>query len=418
MDGGTGGDWRMSTPFPDRSDSIDAVLDALRQAKSGDVNWRAGRTNLYVQFGGDDVLEVSRRAADLFFSENAHGTAAFPSVQKLEDDVVAWMLALVGAGPMGDGCLTASGSESILLALRTARDWARARRPDLAVPRIIVPRSAHPAFDKAAGFLGLEVTRVPLRADYRADVAAMEALICPRTILVAGSAPQFGHGVVDPIAEIALLALRHNLWMHVDACIGAMIAPFVRAAGGIVPVFDFQIDGVRSISADLHKYGFAAKGVSAVLFRHRCWRPAYRFEFDDWPIGSYASGGLAGTRPAAPIASAWAVMRYLGRDGYTRIAREILGASRQLLDGLRGIEGVAPLCEPDLPVLAWRTPDLPLRSIAAAMTRRGWFVRTMLRPEAVHLGMLSMHQVPVVDEYLAAVRASVAEVRAEVGERK
>lgn len=401
----------VSAIFPPRGDSAEGVLAALRAAKASDVDWRAGRTNLYVQFGGDDVLEVSRRAADLYFSENAHGTAAFPSVQQLQADVVAWMLELVGAGPMGDGCLTASGSESILLALRTARDWARARRPDLSVPRIVVPRSAHPAFDKAAGFLGLEVVRVPVRADYRADVAAMAAAICPRTILVAGSAPQFGHGVVDPIADIAALAVRHNLWMHVDACIGAMIAPFVRAAGGAVPAFDFHIDGVRSISADLHKYGFAAKGVSAVLFRHRCWRPAYTFEFDDWPIGSYASSGLAGTRPAAPIASAWAVMRYLGRDGYTRIAREILGATRRLLDGLASIEGVEPLCEPDLPIVAWRTPGLPVREVAAALTRRRWFVRTMLRPEAVHLGMLSMHQVPVVNEYLETVREAVAEVR-------
>ena len=402
----------MSTCFPERGEPGDAVLAALRETKVGDVDWRSGRTNLYVQFGGDDVLDVARRAADLFFSENAHGAAAFPSVQRLQADIVSWMLELVGAGQHGDGALTASGSESILLALRTARDWARARRPDLAVPRIVVPRSAHPAFDKAAGFLGLEVTRTPLRADYRADVKAMEACICPRTILVAGSAPQFGHGVVDPITEIAALAVRRNLWMHVDACIGAMIAPFVRRAGGTVPAFDFQIDGVRSISADLHKYGYAAKGVSAVLFRHRCWRPSYVYEFDDWPIGSYVSSGLAGTRPAAPIASAWAVMRYLGRDGYTRIAGEIMGASRRLLDGLAAIDGVAPVCEPDLPIVAWRTPELPLRTVAAAMTRRGWFVRTMLRPEAVHLGMLSLHQAPVVDDYLAGVRAAVAEVRA------
>lgn len=193
----------MSASFSEPGESCAAVLSALQEAKARDVDWRGGRTNLYVQFGGDDVLEVARRAADLYFSENAHGVAAFPSVQQLQADVVAWLLELTSAGPLGDGCLTASGSESILLALRAARDWARARRPDLVVPRILVPRSAHPAFDKAAGFLGLEVTRVPLGPDYRADVAAMAALVCPRTILVAGSAPQFGHGVVDPIPGLA-----------------------------------------------------------------------------------------------------------------------------------------------------------------------------------------------------------------------
>ncbi len=400
------------SPFPIQGIDAEAVLDALRAAKSDDVDWHAGRTNLYVQFGGDDVLRVAKAASELYYSENAHGTAAFPSVGRLQADVLDWLLALVGAGPSADGCFTASGSESILMSLKAARDWARGRRPDLAFPKAVVPQSAHPAFEKAGGILGMEIVRAPIGPDFRADVAAMEALICPRTILVAGSAPQFGHGMVDPIGDIAALGLRHNLWVHVDACIGALIAPFARLAGARIPAFDFSVEGVRSISADIHKYGFGAKGASAALFRHRCWRPSYAFEFDDWPIGSYASVGLAGTRSAAPIAAAWAVMRYLGQDGYTRIAADILDTTRRLREGLGAIEGVRlVVSEPDLPILAWRVEDAAIGDVAAGMVGRGWFVRPMARPAAIHMGMITMHQAPVVDAYLADVAGVVSALR-------
>ena len=398
--------------FPTQGRAAAEVLQDLENAKIGDVDWRSGRTNLYVQFGGDDVLDVAKEASRIFFSENAHGTGAFPSVVRLQADVLDWLLHLVNAGPFGDGCFTASGSESILMALKVARDWARDRRPDIGFPNFIVPQSAHPAFDKAGSLLGIEIVRAPIGSDFRADVAAMESLICPRTIGLAGSAPQFGHGVVDPIGQIADLANRKNLWLHVDACIGALIAPFARRAGALVPEFDFKIDGVRSISADIHKYGFSAKGASAALFRHRSWRPYYAFEFDDWPIGSYASVGLAGTRPAAPIAAAWAVMRYLGEEGYTRIAAQIVEISARLQAGLGAIEGVELVGKPDLPVLAWRVPGQTIDGIVAEMSKRGWFVRPMARPAAIHMGMITLHQGPAIEPYLADVAEVVAALRA------
>lgn len=398
--------------------AAEAVLGQLHAAKAKDVDWRSGRTNLYVQFGGDDVLDVAKKASDLYFSESAHGVAAFPSVARLQAEVLDWLLDLTQAGPNADGCLTGSGSESILTSMKAARDWARARRPDGTVFKVVIPQSAHPAFDKAGAYLGLEVVRAPIRPDRRADAAAMEALICSRTIMLGASAPQFGHGVVDPIEEIGALAVRRNLWLHVDACIGALIAPFLRAHGLEVPAFDFSIEGVRSISSDLHKYGFGAKGASAALFRHKCWRPFYSYEFDDWPVGSYATVGLAGTKPAGPIAAAWAVMRYLGREGYERIAGDILGIWRRLEDGLEAIDGVELVCKPDLPILAWRMPGVPIDAVAAAMTRRGWFVRPMAQPAAIHVGMITLHQGPAVDVYLDSVRECAAALRCPIGTRE
>ena len=397
--------------FPTEGMDAAQVLESLRAAKAGDVDWRSGRTSLYVQFGGDDVLEVAKQASQIFFSENAHGVAAFPSVVRLQADVLAWLLDLVSGGPFADGCFTASGSESILMSLKAARDWARDRRPDLAVPKIVVPQSAHPAFDKAASILSLEIVRAPIGSDYRADLGAMEALICPRTILLAGSAPQFGHGVIDPITGIAALGLKYDLWIHVDACIGALFAPFAKLAGATLEPFDLSVEGVRSISADLHKYGFSAKGASAALFRHRCWRPYYSFEFDDWPIGSYGSVGLAGTRSAAPIAAAWAVMRYLGETGYTRIATEILRIAARLREGLAAIDGVEVVGKPDLPILAWAVPGVPVGRVATAMEKRGWFIRTMARPAAIHMGMITLHQGSATEAYLADVAAVASELR-------
>lgn len=397
--------------FPVNGTQAPNVLEELLNAKTADVDWRSGRTNLYVQFGGDDVLDLAKQASQLFFSENAHGIAAFPSVGRLQSDVLDWMLDLVSAGPFADGCFTASGSESILMSLKAARDWARSRRSNLTIGKVIVPRSAHPAFEKAGNILGLEIVRAPQRSDFRADVGAMEKLICDRTIALGGSAPQFGQGVVDPIADIAVLAQKHDLWLHVDACIGALIAPFARLAGASIPEFDFKIDGVRSISADLHKYGFGAKGASAALFRHKCWRSSYAFEFDNWPIGSYASVGLAGTRSAAPIAAAWAVMRYLGQDGYTRIAREILKITDRLRSGLSAIEGIELVGNPDLPIIAWRANGVRNDDVAHELTKFGWFVRPMANPAAIHMGMISLHQGPAVEKYLSDVTSLMVKLR-------
>ncbi len=398
-------------PIPPKGSAATEVLAELQSAKRHDLDWHSGKTNFYVQFGGDDVLQVARDAANLYFSENAHSAKAFPSLRQLQDDVLGWVLSLLGASSESDGCFTASGSESIFVAMKVARDWARARNPFIGVPKVIIPRSAHPAFDKAGANLGMEVVRVPLGADYRADVDAIAERICTRTVMLGASAPQLPHGVIDPIEAIAELAINRNLWLHVDACIGAMIAPFARAIGVAVPRFDFSVAGVRSISADLHKYGFAAKGASAILFRHHCWKPLYTFEFDDWPIGTYTSTLLAGTRPGGPIASAWAVIRYLGEEGYTRIAREIFGARDRLLDGFEKIEGIRPVCRPDLSVLAYSSENVAIPALAAEMEKRSWLVKTMVDPAAVHLGMLTMHQVPVVDEYLSDLEDIIGQIR-------
>jgi glutamate/tyrosine decarboxylase-like PLP-dependent enzyme len=366
---------------------------------------------LYVHYAGEDVLAVAKEASQRFFSENALGPKAFPSLKKFEDDVVDWTLDLLHAPQNATGVMTSGGTESLFLALATARDWARATRASITKPEIVVPASAHPAFDKAAHYLGLDVKRLPLRDDFRADVDAMAAAITSNTILVAGSAPAFPHGVIDPIPRIAALARERGLWCHVDACVGGFLAPFVKRAGYAVSDFDFAIEGVTSISADLHKYGFTAKGASLLLLADGAMRKYLEFDFDNWPRGRYKSSTFRGTRPGGAIASAWAVMRYLGLEGYTRIARTTMEGRDRLIAGLEALDGFHVVGEPELSVMGYGATGIDIDAVAQELGERGWFVSGMASPPGIHMGMLSPAHAAVVDEYLADLRAAFAAVR-------
>ena len=401
-----------SARFPETSLAAEAVFAEMEDARSNDVDWRRGRLGLYVHFGGEDVLEVAKEAYRRFFSENALGPKAFPSLRKFEDDIGAWTADLLNAGPDATGVVTSGGTESIFLAVKTARDHARVERPAVKEPEIVAPVSAHPAFDKAAHYLCMKVQRVPLRADFRADVPAMAAAITPNTIMVVGSAPSFPHGVIDPIDDIAALARRRDLWMHVDACVGGFLAPFVRRLGYPVPPFDFAVEGVRSMSADLHKYGFTAKGASVMLLRDQALRRHLIFEFDNWPRGKYAAPTFTGSRPGGAIAAAWAVMRYLGIEGYMRIAQQIMGARDRMMKGIAAIDGLYVVGTPELSVMGYGARDIDIFAVAEQLTQKGWFVSTMSEPPGVHMGMPTLAHVAIVDEYLGDLAAAVAVVRA------
>ena len=383
----------------------------MEAARTQDVDWRRGRVGLYVHYAGDDVLAVAKEASQRFFSENALGPKAFPSLKKFEDEVVDWSLDLLNAPTAATGVMTSGGTESLFLALAAARDWARATRPSVTKPEIVIPWSAHPAFDKAAHYLGLMVRRTPLRDDFRADVDAMAAAVTPSTILIAGAAPALPHGVIDPIASIAQIARRHELWCHVDACVGGFMAPFVKRAGYAVSGFDFGIDGVTSMSADLHKYGFTAKGASLLLLSDRALHKYLVFDFDNWPRGHYSSATFRGTRPGGAIASAWAVMRYLGIEGYTRIARRTMEGRDRLIAGLDALDGFHVIGQPELTVMGYGANDIDIDAVAQQLGERGWFVSGMASPPGIHMGMLSPAHTAVVDEYLADLNSAVDAVR-------
>ncbi len=257
----------------------------LAQAGRNDVDWRGGRVPMFIHYAGDDVLEVAKQAYLMYFSENGLGLRAFGSLERFESEVVGMGLGLLHGGALARGAMTTGGTESIFLAVKAARDQALQRRPGIGVPQIVMAASAHPAFDKAAHFMGLEPVRTPLREDFTADPDAIAHAITPRTVMVVGSVPAFPHGVVDPIAEIASVASAQGIWMHVDACVGGYFAPFAQQLGVSLPDWDFAVPGVTSISADLHKYGYTAKGASTLFFRDADGFAGMGWYFDKWPRG-------------------------------------------------------------------------------------------------------------------------------------
>lgn len=392
---------KQGTPWPE-------LERRMSEARVHDVDWAAGRAAVFVHNAGEDVLEVAKKAFLMFFSENGLGPHAFPSLAKFESEVVGMGLSLMSGGPDARGAMTTGGTESIFLAVKAARDRALAEGKTVGTPEIVLARSAHPAFDKAAHFLGLRTVRLPLRPDFTADPAAMADAVGSNTVMLVGSAPAYPHGVMDPVAEIAAIAAAKGIWMHVDACVGGYIAPFARMLGRPVEAFDFSVPGVTSISADLHKYGYTAKGASTLFFRDEASFGHMRYAFDNWPRGQYMTNTLVGTRAGGAIAAAWAVMNYLGQEGYLRVTQRLLDTRQAFEDGLTKL-GMSIWGRPELSIFAWGSASHDIGAIGQGLSRRGWLVGYLNEPKGIHL-MLNMTHEAVVDQYVADVAAVLEEL--------
>jgi glutamate/tyrosine decarboxylase-like PLP-dependent enzyme len=399
--------------LPERGRSWDALRDEMLSFGTGDADWRSGRTAVYVFHPGDDVLEVAKQAYALYQSENALGPAAFPSLRRMESEVVSMGLGLLH-GPEGAcGNMTSGGTESILMAVKTCRDQARARGVDTNGAEIVVPRSAHLAFDKAAHYLGMKMVRMPVASDLRADVAGMADAISDRTLMLVGSAPCFPYGLIDPIEALSELALARGLWLHVDACVGGYFAPFARMNGIDVPSFDFALPGVASISADLHKYGYAAKGASTIFHRSEAQRAFQIFVCDDWPAGGMTTPTAAGTRPGGAVAGAWAVMNYLGVAGYRAKAKIVTDTRERLIRAIEAMPGLRTYGDPQLGLFTYGAEDpakLPIFAVWAQLKARGWFTGVITEPQGIHL-MLSPSHAESADAYLSDLAEAVKRVR-------
>ncbi len=374
-----------------------------------DAKWREGKTAVYVFNAGEDVAQVQKEAYTLYMSENGLGPAAFPSLKQMEDEVIGMGLSLLHGDDSSAGTITSGGTDSITMAVKAARDYALANRNIAGTPNIVMPYSAHPAFDKAAMMMSLEKRRVPVGNDLLADVAAMGNACDENTIMLVGSAPSFPYGLIDPIEQLGTLATEKDIWLHVDACVGGYIAPFVRMNGAPIPPFDFEVPGVCSMSADLHKYGYCAKGASTVLFRSEELKKHMIFDCADWPGGRMITPTLAGTRPGGAISAAWAVMNFLGVEGY-RAKQKMVTDAREAVE--RGVEqlGFQVLGEPMLGIISFSHPDVDVFAVYKQLFNRGWFTSLTTEPKALHL-MLSPFHAKVTDNYLNDLRASLEAVK-------
>jgi sphinganine-1-phosphate aldolase len=403
-------------PLPPSGLSKEEVLAQLGAMRRDDKDWRAGRCFGLVFHAGDDVEEVAREASVLYLSENALNPLAFPSLGRMQHEVVEICADLFhgfDADRAAAGFMTSGGTESILLAVKAARNRARAER-GVTEPEIVVADSAHAAFHKAGDYFGVTVRKIPVGPDWRADVGAMAAAMTDNTVLVVGSAPQYPQGVIDPIPELAALAAERGINCHVDACMGGFVLPFAERLGRPVSPWDFRVDGVTSISADVHKLGYAPKGASVLVHRSEELRSHHVFVFDDWLGGFYASSGMAGSKPAGPIAAAWAVLHYLGEAGYLRLTEITLDATRRLVDGVRAVPGLTVLGEPEAQCVAITADEgstVDVFAVMDALAAGGWQLDRQGPPDSLH-ATVSAGTAPAVSAFLADLRATVDEVGA------
>ncbi len=411
------GRFKSFTTLPEQGLGREAVLELVeRLTRSERERWESGFVSGAVYHGDPDHIDFLNRVYGLASQANPLHADLWPSATKFEAEIVAMTARLLG-GKQTDpadvrvcGTVTSGGTESILLAMKTYRDRALARDSS-AKPQVIAPSSAHAAFDKAAEIFGIELVRIPVAADYRADTGAMADAITERTVALVGSAPCFPHGVIDPIEALSEIALERGVGLHVDACLGGFLLPWAERLGYPVPPFDFRLPGVSSMSADTHKYGYAAKGTSVVLYRGAELRRFQYFVTTDWPGGLYFSPTFAGSRPGALSAQCWAAMISIGESGYLEAAKRILSTAETLKKAIIDIPELRLIGDP-LFVLAFTSPLVDVYRVLDEMTRRGWNLNGLQAPPSLHLCVTLRHTLPGVAERFANdLRASVNEVR-------
>jgi sphinganine-1-phosphate aldolase len=398
------------TAFPETGTSADDLLAEIDDERTGDIDWRSGRAFSLVYHHADEELEgLQHDVADRFLHENALNPFAYRTLPRMEQEVVLMAGDLFGGEP-GAGSLTSGGTESIFLAVQVARDDARER--GIAEPELVTASTAHPAFAKAAKYLDVTHRRIPVAEDLRLHGEQVAEAIDDRTGLVVGSAPCYPYGLIDDITGIAAAAAERGVLCHVDACLGGWLLPWWERLGEPVPPWDLRVPGVTSLSADVHKYGYATKGASTVLYAERDLYRHQLFLYDEWPGGLYGSSTSAGTRGGVPIAQAWAAVRHLGADGYLRKAEVVRDATRGFQAGIGGIDGLEITGDPDLSVFEFGSPTLDIGGVGDAMDDRGWHLDR--QQGGLHV-MVSPGHAPVVDRFVADLGDAVATHEASRG---
>jgi sphinganine-1-phosphate aldolase len=391
-------------------DTLLAQLDALH---ADDADWKTGRCFSLVYHASDEHTAFLKAASSSFFSENGLNPMAFKSLKRMEHEVVRMAASMLHGDDDVVGTMTSGGTESLLLAVKTYRDLAKKTKPWIVFPEVVLPATAHVAFDKAGHYFGVKIRWAPIGADMRVDVKSVRRLINRNTIMIAGSAPQYPHGVVDPIEALGKLAQEKGIPLHVDACVGGFMLPFVEKLGRHVPLWDFRVPGVTSISADLHKYGYTAKGASVILYRNMEFLKHQFFIATDWPGGIYVSPSIPGTRAGGAIAAAWAGLQAMGVEGYCALTEKALQACDKLKAGIAAIDGLKVIGSEHCTIVTWTaaSKDVDVYAVADQLEDRGWHVDRQQHPACVHLTVTANH-LPVVDDYLRDLAAAVAHVRA------
>ena len=400
-------------------DGIDAqdVLSEMESFRANDVRWRDGRCFTLAYSAGPEALAIAEEAYRRFSGENALNTAAFPSLKLMAQDVVDTVAGWCHGDDDVAGFMTSGGTESLVLVVRSAVMRAKREGRLTGTPNMVLPTSAHAALEKGADYFSVESRRVDVGPDWRANISAMRAAVDENTILIVGSAPQYPQGVVDPIVHIAAIAQERDINCHVDACMGGVTLPYLERLGEEIAPWDFRVDGVTSISVDLHKYGYTSKGAGVLLHKNKKLRSDQTFMTDNWLGGMYGSSGILGTKSGGPIASAWAVLRFLGEDGYRTVARSARDSALKIAAHIDAHPLLTLRAQPDSTLLCFGASD-PKRhdvfALAELLIERGWFMDRQTPPASIHLTVHAGHEARI-DEFLTDLDECLLEIEGRTG---
>lgn len=391
------------------------VLQEINYFTDKDVDWRTGKVMTGLYDPGAAAHAVAVEAYTRFLPHNALYVNMYPSIGKMEKDVVASVAGLLRSDDEVVGNFTSGGTESIMMAVKTARDWARVNRPEITEPEMVLPVSAHPAFLKAAHYFGLKVVQTAIELkEYRADLDCYEKALSANTIIAVGSAPNFSHGSIDPISEMARMAADSGILFHVDGCVGGIYMSVMRRMGYELPDFDFSVPGVTSISADLHKYGYAPKNSSVILYRNRDLRQRAWFVCSSTTEYLVINSTTQSSRTGGPIAASWAIMRFMGEEGFQHIVRRSQAATKKILEGIAKIDGIEVLGKPDMCMFTIASDQFNIFEIDDEMGQRSWKLIPQFAcggsPENLHVS-LTQANVPHVDQFISDLEVVVGDLR-------
>lgn len=399
--------------MPPQGLPVHDVLASLEDLRTDDVDWRNGRAFSLAYHAGPEAIGLAEEAYRRFSGENALSTDAFPSLKTMQADVVSMTRDWLGATADSAGFMTSGGTESILMIVKAARDQFRQSRT-ITKPNVVLPTSAHAAFEKACAYFDVAPRRSPVGADWRAHGDDMRALIDENTILLVASAPQYPQGVIDDVPSIAGLARDHDINCHVDACMGGVTLAYLERMGEPIPPWNLLVDGVTSMSVDLHKFGYTSKGASVVMYANKMLRSYQGFVTDNWLGGFYASSGALGTKSGGSIASAWSVMHHLGDDGYLELTRRARIATIALANHIEQHDDLVLQARPDASLLSFGARDpleLNIFAVADQLRTRGWYVDRQQPPDSLHCTINAIHH-DKIDSFVGDLDEAIALAKA------
>jgi len=393
------------------------ILEMETMAEKESIKWSEGQVSGAVYHGDENHIDFLNRVYAIQSQSNPLHSDIWPSANKFEAEIVSMTANMLGAGsiecrPANQICgtVTSGGTESILLAMKTYRDRAIVEK-GITKPEMIIPVTAHAAFDKAAQYFNIKKVTIPIDKDLAADVTKVKKAVNKNTIVIVGSAPSFPHGIIDPIEELSEIARKRKIGFHTDACLGGFVLPWAEKLGYPVPHFDFRLPGVTSISADTHKYGYAAKGTSVILYRGQSLRHYQYYTITDWPGGLYFSPTFAGSRPGALSAACWAAMISMGEKGYMEATRKILETADLIKTKIQEIPEIKIMGNP-LWVIGFTSEIFDIYRIMDQMTQKGWGLNGLHKPSCIHLCVTLRHtQEGVVQKFIDDLKNAVEYVR-------